>query len=326
MKILILGGKKFIGYHIALEAEKRGHTVTFFNRGKTYPELLSHFDTIQGDRNTDIERLKDLAFDVVIDTCAYYPHQVKSACEILGGNIDKYILISTVSVYDIATPRINEQTPVAGYDYESEELNYETYGPLKAAAEQTLVESLGEAKSLIIRPGYIVGERDHTDRFTFWPVVMNETKKVIVPETGELEIQFIDVKDLADFIILSAEKAYTGIYVLTGPENPYLFKDFIIDCQKIVNPDCELEFVSKEWFEERNIDKSAAFPLCHDEEGTDGIFKVDVSKAVKGGLTFRPLEDTLKDTLKWFYDYKKDGADLSVGMKPDEMNIMAEKR
>jgi len=319
MKMLILGGKKFIGYHIALEGEKRGHHVTFFNRGKTYPELLPQFECINGDRNTDIERLKGLNFDVVIDTCAYFPHQVKSACEVLGETIGKYLLVSSVSVYDLSITGINEDTEVAGYDFDSKEITNETYGPLKAAAEKTLIDQLGEDKSLIIRPGFIVGERDHSDRFTFWPVLMNEMDKMIVPETKNLLFQFIDVKDLAAFIILSAEKDYTGSYILTGPEKTYLFKDFILDCQRIINPECELEFVSNEWFNQQSIDKSMSFPLCHDDEEAKGLFKVDCSKAIKAGLSYRSLEETVKDALKWFYEYKSTGEELAVGMKPEEM-------
>ena len=319
MKMLILGGKKFIGYHIALEGEKRGHHVTFFNRGKTYPELLPQFECINGDRNTDIERLKGLNFDVVIDTCAYFPHQVKSACEVLGETIGKYLLVSSVSVYDLSITGINEDTEVAGYDFDSKEITNETYGPLKAAAEKTLIDQLGEDKSLIIRPGFIVGERDHSDRFTFWPVLMNEMDKMIVPETKNLLFQFIDVKDLAAFIILSAEKDYTGSYILTGPEKTYLFKDFILDCQRIINPECELEFVSNEWFNQLGIDQSMSFPLCHDDEEAKGIFKVNITKAVRAGLTFRPVEETIQDALKWFYEYKSSGEELAVGMKPMEM-------
>jgi 2'-hydroxyisoflavone reductase len=325
MQILILGGKKFIGYHIALEAEKRGHTVTYFNRGKTYPELLPQFEMINGDRNTDIERLKGRSFDVVIDTCAYFPQQVKKTCEALKETIGKYILVSTVSVYDISSIGINEETAINDYDYESDEINNDTYGPLKAAAEKTLLDHLGEDRSLIIRPGFIVGDRDHTDRFTFWPVLMNETEKMVVPETGNLFIQFIDVKDLAQFIILSAERAYTGRYILTGPEKPYYFKDFILDCRKIVNPNCEIEFVSDDWLNKHHLDKSVSYPLCHDEEGTEGLFQVDCSKAVKAGLTFRPLDKTIQDTLKWFYQYKKSGMDLATGMKPAEMKKLTGK-
>lgn len=323
MKILILGGKKFIGYHIALEAEKRGHSVTFFNRGKTYPELLPQFESITGDRNTDIERLKGLSFDTIIDTCAYFPQQVKSACEVLGENIGKYILVSSVSVYNLSITGINENTPLAGYDYESQEITNETYGSLKAAAEKTLVDQLGEDKSLIIRPGFIVGERDHSDRFTFWPVLMNETEKMIVPETGNLPIQFIDVKDVAEFIILSAERDYTGRYILTGPEKRYLFKEFILDCQRIINPKCQIEFVSNEWLTQQGIDQSISYPLCHDAEEAEGLFKVDITKALNAGLSFRSLDKTLKDTLKWFYEYKSSGSDLAVGMKPEEMRKLA---
>ena len=324
MKILILGGKKFIGYHIALEAEKKGHTVTFFNRGKTYPESLPQFEVINGDRNSDIHRLRGLSFDAVIDTCAYFPRQVKKSCEVLGKSIGKYILVSSVSVFDLSITGINENTPVSGFDYKSEEISNETYGSLKAAAEKTLLEQLGEDKSLIIRPGFIVGSRDHSDRFTFWPVLMNETEKMYVPETGDLPIQFIDVIDLAEFIILSAERNYKGNYILTGPEKPYLFKKFILDCQRIINPECEILFVSDDWLKEHGIEKSEAYPLCHNEEGVEGLFQVDISKAVKAGLHFRPLKKTLEDTLRWFYSYKKNGSDLAVGIKPVEMNKLSQ--
>ena len=319
MKLLIIGGKKFVGYHLAQEAKKRNHDVTLFNRGKTYPELLPELPTIIGDRNTDLERLADMQFDAVIDTCAYFPDQVKKAVTVLGDNIKKYLLVSSISACVTSLVGLTENDPICGLDFESTEITDENYGPLKAACEKQLTDMLGIEKSLIIRPGYIVGNRDHSDRFPYWPVMMQHMKEMIVPETDNLHIQFIDVRDLAIFMIDALEKDLNGIYLLTGPVQPLKFKDFIEACQQTINENCKLIKVNDQWLAEHNLKKYVAFPLCVDLEGFEGLHCVNINKALNAGLTTRPLEDTLKSALDWYLEYKGDINKLEVGLKPDKM-------
>ncbi|WP_105614718.1 NAD-dependent epimerase/dehydratase family protein [Vallitalea okinawensis] len=319
MKILIIGGKKFIGYHIALEAEKRGHDVTFFNRGQTYKELLPQFPCITGDRNEDMEKVKGMDFDAVIDTCAYFPHQVEKSVRALGDSIKKYLLVSTISTCDLSIAHFKETDPTCGIDFDSKEITGGTYGPLKVGCEKVLTDMLGHENSLIIRPGFIVGERDHTDRFTYWPVMMDAMEEMIVPETGDLGFQFIDVRDLAAFIIHGLEKELHGIYLLTGPEQSYTFKEFIQDCHKFINPECQLKKVNEQWLLEHGIEKSQAFPLCYDETMAVGIHCVDITKALKAGLKTRLIEETLLSALEWYKAYKGDANDLAVGLNPTEM-------
>jgi len=126
-------------------------------------------------------------------------------------------------------------------------------------------------------------------------------------------------------MLLSAERDYTGRYILTGPEKRYLFKEFILVCQRIINPKCQIEFVSNEWLTQQGIDQSISYPLYHDEEEAEGLFKVDCSKAIKAGLSFRSLEETMQDALKWFYEYKTSGVDLAVGMNPVEMKKLSKR-
>lgn len=319
MKILIIGGKKFIGYHIALEAEKRGHEVTFFNRGKTYKELLPQFSSVTGDRNNDMERVAGMDFDAVIDTCAYFPHQVEKSVSALKDSVQKYLLISTLSTCNLDIENFKETDPIVDANYEAEEVTGETYGPLKVGCEKRLTEMMGENQSLIIRPGFIVGERDHTDRFTYWPVMMNAMDEMIVPETNDLGIQFIDVRDLAMFTLSALEQDLTGIYSLTGPEQAYTFKEFIEDCKEIIHPECKLTYVNDQWLEENGLSKGEAYPLCYDKKMCPGIHCVDISKALGVGLKTRPVKETLMSTLNWYKDYKGDPDDLAVGLKPKEM-------
>ncbi|QOR36599.1 hypothetical protein IMX26_07265 [Clostridium sp. 'deep sea'] len=324
MKLLIIGGKKFLGYHVAQEAVKRGHQVTLFNRGKTYPELLPELPTIIGDRNTDIDRLANMQFDAVIDTCAYFPKQVEQAVKVLGDNIKKYQLVSTISACDNTVVGIDEDGPICGLDFESTEITGETYGPLKAACEKQLTDMLGD-KGLLIRPGFIVGDRDHTDRFSYWPVMMHNHNEMIVPETNDLKIQFIDVRDLAIFMIDALEKDLSGIYHLTGPVEPLNFSNFIEACHKTINENCKLIKVSDEWLDNNKIVKHAAFPLCIELKEFAGLHKVNINKAINAGLKTRAIEDTLKSTLAWYQEYKGDVSKLAAGMKPSDMKELIEK-
>lgn len=325
MKILLIGGKKFIGYHIALEAEKRGHQVTFFNRGKTYKELLPHIDSITGDRNMDMGKVAGKSFDAVIDTCAYFPHQIEKSVEVLKDSVKKYLLISTLSACKLDKQGYKETDPIIGLDFESTEMTGKTYGPLKAACEKVLAEQMGDEKSLIIRPGFIVGERDHTDRFTYWPVMMDAMEEMIVPETGDLGFQFIDVRDLAIFTINALEQELTGIYSLTGPDKAITFKEFIEVCKESINPNCKLTYVSEDWLKDKKLARCEAFPLCYGPEESIGIHCIDISKAIGVGLETRPAKETLKSALDWYKSYKGNVEDLEVGLKPQAMKEVMEK-
>ena len=228
LRILILGGTGFTGPYQVRYALSRRHKITVFNRGKTHPgELPEGVEQLIGDRNGKLDALKDRQWDVVIDNPTSVPVWVRDAAQILKGNVDRYIFISTISVYaDTSKPGTTEGAPLAKYNgpdamKESRDSiiasKYALYGPLKALSEQE-AEKWFPKKTLIIRPGLIVGPRDETDRFTYWPVRVDRGGEVLAPGEPSDPVQFIDARDLGEWTIRMVESGETGIYNATGPE------------------------------------------------------------------------------------------------------------
>src|SRR6266498_3358832 len=226
LRILILGGTGFTGPYQVRYALSRGHKVTTFNRGKTHPgELPKEVEQLIGDRNGRLDALKHRQWDVAIDNPTTLPAWVRDAAQILKGNVERYVFISTISVYTDTSQGVDETAPTEKYegaDPYKETLEamkasgYKTYGPLKALSEKE-TEQWFPGKTLIIRPGLIVGPRDETDRFTYWPVRIDRGGEVLAPGLLEDPVQFIDARDLAEWTIRMAENRETGIYNATGP-------------------------------------------------------------------------------------------------------------
>src|SRR6201984_1134380 len=226
LRILILGGTGFTGPYQVRYALGRGHKVTTFNRGKTHPgELPKEVEQLIGDRNGQLDALRNRQWDVAIDNPTTLPAWVRDAAQILNGNVERYVFISTISVYADTGQGVDETAPLAKYDgpdpYKEtieavKASGYKTYGPLKALSEQE-AEKWFPGKTLIIRPGLIVGPRDQTDRFTYWPVRIDRGGEVLAPGKPADSVQFIDGRDLAEWTIRMAENRETGIYNATGP-------------------------------------------------------------------------------------------------------------
>src|SRR5205807_6801887 len=228
LRILILGGTGFTGPCQVRYALSRGHKVTTFNRGKTHPgELPNEVEQLTGDRNGQLDALKNRQWDVVIDNPTTLPAWVRDAAQILKGNVERYVFISTISVYDDLKNRgPNEDSPLKKYDgpdpYKEtieamKASGFKTYGPLKALSEKE-AEKWFPGKTLIIRPGLIVGPRDESDRFTYWPVRIDRGGEVLAPGDPGDPVQFIDARDLAEWTIRMAEnRENAGIYNATGP-------------------------------------------------------------------------------------------------------------
>src|SRR5438477_1057561 len=230
LRILILGGTGFTGPYQVRYALGRGHKVTTFNRGKTHPgELPKEVEQLTGDRNGKLDALKNRQWDVVIDNPTTLPAWVRDAAQNLKGNVDRYVFISTISVYDdLKNHGPNEDSPLKKYDgpdpYKEtieamKASGFKTYGPLKALSEKE-AEKWFPGKTLIVRPGLIVGPRDESDRFTYWPVRIDRGDEVLAPGDPNDPVQFIDARDLAEWTIRMAENRETGIYNATGPAKP----------------------------------------------------------------------------------------------------------
>lgn len=304
MRILIIGGTVFLGRALVDSALAAEHEVTLFNRGKSAPDAYPEIETIIGDRDGGLEPLKGHTWDAVIDTCGYFPRIVRQSAELLADAAERYVFISSLSAYgDVSKTGINEEngTLATMEDETVEEITGETYGPLKVLCEQAAADAFGPERTLIIRPGLIVGAYDRSDRFTYWPVRIAEGGRVLVPETADKVVQFTDVKDLADFTIHLLEQDAAGDYNVTGAPEPTTMGDVVEACQAVSGSDAEFVWVDGQFLLEHKVGPWMELPLwipASDAESA-GFFGFDCSKAFAAGLKFRPLAETVQDTLAW---------------------------
>src|SRR5205823_10258056 len=307
MRILILGGTGFTGSYQVRYALSRGHKVTTFNRGKTHPgESPDEVEQLIGDRNGQLDALKNRQWDVVIDNPTTLPAWVRDAAQILKGNVERYVFISTISVYGEVKTGLDETAPTEKYegaDPYKETLEamkasgYKTYGPLKALSEKETEKWLPE-KTLIIRPGLIVGPRDETDRFTYWPVRIDRGGEVLAPGNPNDPVQFIDVRDLAEWTIRMAENHEAGIYNATGPAKPLGIGPMLGGIKDAGKSNANLIWVSEEFLTQQKVEAWSDMPAWTGKES--GLARASISRGRSKGLTFRPLSDTTRVTLVWF--------------------------
>jgi nucleoside-diphosphate-sugar epimerase len=329
LRILILGGTGFTGPYQVQYALARGHKVTTFNRGKTHPgELPNDVEQLIGDRNSQLDALKDRKWDVVIDNPTSVPVWVRDAAQILKGNVERYVFISTISVYaDTSKPGTDESAPLAKYNgpdpmKESRESiiasKFAFYGPLKALSEQE-AEKWFPKKTLIIRPGLIVGPRDETDRFTYWPVRVQRGGEVLAPGTPADPVQFIDGRDLAEWTIRMVENGETGIYNATGPEKKLGIGEMLETMKSTLNSNAKFTWLNADFLETQKVAPWSDIPVWIPPRGEEaGGNQISNAKAVGKGLTFRPLADTARDTLAWFKLQPQDRqSHLKAGLTPE---------
>ncbi len=275
MRILIIGGTVFLGRAIVAAAGK--HELTLFNRGKSRPDPTGNIEIIHGDRDTQLNLLGSRQWDTVIDTCGYVPRVVRKSAEMFAGT--HYTFVSTCSVYADTSQPLEENSPIA--------LTGDEYGPLKAMCEQVV------PGGLIIRPGLIVGPHDPSDRFTYWPVRVAAGGEVLAPGEPERRVQFIDVRDLAEWIVRLVEQRVTGIF--NAVCDPLPMESLLATCG-----DAQLTWVSDEFLLANNVGEWMELPLwIADKPESAGFFATSNRKAVAAGLTFRPVEDTVRATLEW---------------------------
>jgi len=332
LRILILGGTGFTGPYQVRYALSRGHKVTTFNRGKTHPgELPSEVEQLIGDRNGKLDALKGRKWDVAIDNPTTLPAWVRDAAEILKGNVERYVFISTISVYADTSKGVDETAPLAKYDgpdpYKEtleamKASGYKTYGPLKALSEKE-AEKWFPGKTLIIRPGLIVGPGDETDRFTYWPVRIDRGGEVLAPGNPSDPVQFIDARDLAEWTIRMAENRDTGIYNATGPAKPLGIGEMLDQTKSALNSDAKFTWVPAEFLQQQKVEAWSDMPVWAGDEL--GLARTNISRALAKGLTFRSLAETARDTLAWFKSQSQDRqSKLRAGLTPErEAEVLA---
>ncbi len=299
MKLLIIGGTIFLGRYIADEAIKRGHTVTLFNRGKHNPDLFPEAEKLHGDRREDVSALAGRTWDAAIDTCGYLPRDIRATGSVLNDAVVHYTFVSSISVYNRFDQTGLAEDASVGIleDEEIGEITGETYGPLKLACERTAQGIYGD-RTLAVRPGLIVGPHDPTDRFSYWPRRTVRGGDMLVPGNPMQPVQFIDVRDLASWMVSMAERQQSGVFNATGPEQALSMQQFIEECRHTLNPEATPVWIDEAFLLEREVQPFTELPLWV-PSNMAGMHTVDCSKAIVHGLTFRSTGKTIRDTYEW---------------------------
>jgi 2'-hydroxyisoflavone reductase len=336
LRILILGGTGFTGPFQVKYALARGHKITLFNRGKAHADVVPDgVEQLIGDRNGKLEALKGRKWDVVIDNPTTLPVWVRDTAAILKGNVERYIFISTISVYaDTSKPGMDETAPLAKYDgadamKETRESliasKFALYGPLKALSEKEVEKSF-PGKSLIIRPGLIVGPGDESDRFTYWPARIDRGGEVLAPGDPGDPVQLNDARDLAEWTIRMAEQGATGVYNATGPSPPLTIGAMLEGIKTALGSNAKLTWVPTSFLEAQKVAPWSDMPVWVPPTGEEaGMGQISIKRALDKGLTFRPLAVTARDTLAWFKAQAKERQEkLHAGLAPErEAEVLA---
>jgi 2'-hydroxyisoflavone reductase len=318
MRILVIGGTSFVGRHMAQAALERGHEVTLFNRGRTNPDALPAAERLTGDRNSDLTALDGRTWDATVDVCAYVPRQVRTLLESLGGRGGHYVFVSTISVFPDSTPEgFTEDSPLREPAWD-DELTMEKYGELKVACERVADELVGE-RLLVIRPGYVIGPYDPTHRFTYWVERVAEGRSPMATPDVAQPLQCIDGRDLAAFTISRLESGDVTAYNVTAPTPPPTFGQVL---------ETVARGVGRPLPETRAVGYDDKLPLSAPPEYWS-LMEADLSRPVGAGLAWRPLEQTVADTLDWVGKARADGRYTpreGVGLSPsEEADLLAQR-
>jgi 2'-hydroxyisoflavone reductase len=327
-RILILGGTGFLGPKTVAAAVARGHEVTIFNRGKREKllPLETKVEHLYGNRDPELpaddekgpdgkllrpdgspkglEQLVGRTWDVVIDNSGYYPRMVTASAQLLAGKARQYIYISSISAYDVNPEHGGDETTrlatLADPTVETMGKEFENYGGLKALCERA-AEAAFPGRAAIVRPGYIVGPGDPTDRFTYWPIRIARGGDVLAPGSPDDPLQWIDVRDLADWLVTLAEHGTAGSFNAIGPPSPGRWGDVLNTCVDASGGRAKLVWVPAAWLSQNGMGGEDAFPIWVAPVGKfAGFHRWSNDRAEAAGLTFRPIADTVKAILAWY--------------------------
>ena len=302
LSVLVLGGTGFIGPHMVREMLRRGHSVTLFNRGRTNSGLFPDIETIKGDRDGGLQGLEGRSWDAVVDNSGYVPRHVQDSARLLAKNTQRYLFISTLSVYADFTVANHEDSPLATIDDETvEEVTGETYGALKVLCEKRAAAEFDSDRLTVLRPNYIAGPGDHTDRFSYWPIRTRKGGEMVWPGTPDDSIQFVDVKDLAIFTVDCLEQKISGTYNMTNPARAYTMGKLLEDCRALTAADVDPVWIGTEFAYEQGLIGGRELPIWHPSSGPEaaaGGFSAE--RAIKAGLKNRPARETARDILAWW--------------------------
>jgi len=325
LHILVLGGTGFIGPHMVREALRRGHSVTLFNRGRTNAGLFPDLETIIGDRGGDLAGLKDRRWDAVIDNSGYVPRHVQNSAATLAGNIGQYLYVSSISAYASFAQPNDENSRLATIEDESVEVvTGETYGPLKVLCERRAQAENDADRLTILRPTYICGPGDHTDRFSYWAVRTAKGGEMLLPGEPDYPLQIIDVRDLANFTIDCLDQRTAGIYNMVTPVGSFTIGNVLEDSQAVsatsVDPVWVDEAFAVEAAENSTTQNWGMFPIWHSLSGDyAAMSSISGQRAKAAGLHNRPVRETIRDLLAWWNTLPEDRtARMKAGMTAEQ--------
>jgi 2'-hydroxyisoflavone reductase len=310
MKLLVLGGTKFLGRHAVDAALADGNEVTIFTRGETNPELFLEAEHLVGDRDGKLDALVGRRWDGVIDTSGYVPRVVRQSAELLRDAVERYVFVSSISVYDDFSEPVDESSPVALLEDPDTEEIMEAYGALKAACENVVEEVYGE-RSARVRAGLIVGPFDPTDRFTYWPRRIALGGDVLGPGSPDAPVQFVDARDLARWLVTLALTGPGGTFNATGPAEPLTFAELLARARDAIGSDANVVWVDDQRVLDAEVQPWTELPLWLPGDEYAGMARADIDRALAAGLTFRPIEETVVDTLAWDQDVPGDRPTLA---------------
>ena len=322
MKLLVIGGARFSGRALSERAIERGHEVTLFHRTPT--ELFPEAEHVIGDREQGVDALAGRTFDAVVDTCGYVPRAVRASAELLAGS-GWYGFISSLSAHpEDMPPGGTEDSPIFEPPFpDTEEVTDETYGPLKVACEREVIDVFGD-RACVIRPGFIVGPHDPTDRFTSWVRRGAAGGEMLAPAPADYGLQWVDARDLAAFVLALADGATPGVYGVVDRAPTMTLGDLIGAAAAAAGVDTRVAWVDDAFmgdaFAGEDDDPHEAFPLWWPE--APGFHAYDASRAFEAGLTCRPPAETVRDTLAW--DRDRPQGSMQTGLDPDRERSLLE--
>lgn len=320
MRLLVLGGTRFVGRAFVEEALAAGHEITLLNRGKTRPDLFPDVEKVRSDRTSSLEVLTTLGrtWDAVFDPSCYVPRVARMSAKALRELAPQYTFISSLSVYDDLSTIGQDESGRLGTldDPTTEDVTNESYGPLKVLAEREVQAAYGD-RALILRPGYICGPYDSAWRMPYWLARMARGGEILAPESPDAPVQLIDARDIARFALALAARSEGGVFNLCAPQVPYRIGRLLeIAAETVGARDVSFTWASADFLLENGLDGWEAFPWWVPPQEI-AFSRFDASRALAAGLEIRPIEDSFRDCWGW----QRSGEDLPVradeGLEPE---------
>ena len=294
LDLLVLGGTGFIGPHLVRHAVARGHRVTIFTRGRRDADLPAEVVRLKGDRNGDLKSLEGKTWDAVVDDSATNPDWVRLSTALLKGNVGRYLFTSSTGVYYPYLARRLDESHAVRMEVDDPKDESLKYGVAKAQCERQVQAVFGD-HGVVVRPTYIVGPGDTTDRFPYWPQRLARGGEVLAPGRRDDPVQFIDVRDLAEFMVRVLEDGRNGVYNVVGPKAVLTMPAFLEQARSAVGSQATFTWVDDYAFlAAHKIEE--AIPWAMLKGNDDGMMSIRHERAEAAGLKYRPLEVTVRDT------------------------------